>query len=602
MRDKVRVGGGSGFWGDTPEGAAQLVRHGGIQYLVLDYLAEITMALLARARERRPELGYAPDLVTQVVGPLGKEIAARGIKVIANAGGVNPEGCRDALLREIAAQGLPLKVAAVLGDDVLPLLGDLPVRPMDGAAPDAHRIPFATANAYLGAFPIAAALDAGADIVVTGRCADSAMTLGALIHEFGWTPDDFDRLAAGSMAGHLIECGPQVTGGILTDWEAVAGGWATIGFPVAECRADGGFVITKPEETGGAVTVGGVAEQLGYEVGDPANYVLPDVVCDLRQTRLEQAGPDCVAVTGVRGRPRTDSYKVSATYFDGHRATAMLLITGRDAASKAHAVGKALLARMRRLLEAAGLDDYRETSVEALGAEEGYGPHARPGVREVMLKVAVHHDSTRAVEIFAREVHTATTAMAPGTAGGPSGRPKVVPMTRLVSLLVPKSALSPAFEMDGKRYPVAVRCDGQATPLPKPLDEPALRTEEDHGLTAAVPLIALAYARSGDKGDLSNIVVLARRPEWLPLIAEQITAEAVAAYLRHAVRGRVERYPWPGLGGFNFLLHGALGGGGVSSLRYDAQGKGLAQVLLDMPVQVPTAWLNDGALRSTQDI
>ncbi|MFH5927413.1 acyclic terpene utilization AtuA family protein [Roseomonas xinghualingensis] len=599
MRDAVRVGGGSGFWGDTPEGAAQLVRQGGIQYLVLDYLAEITMALMARARERRPELGYAPDLVTQVIGPLGKEIAARGIKIIANAGGVNPAGCRDALLREIAAQGLPLRVAAVLGDDVLPLLGNLPALAMDGTAPGAHP-PFATANAYLGAFPIAAALAAGADIVVTGRCADSAMTLGALIHEFGWGPDDCDRLAAGSMAGHLIECGPQVTGGILTDWDTVAESWATIGFPVAECRADGVFAITKPAGTGGAVTVAGVAEQLGYEVGDPANYVLPDVVCDLREVRLEQLGPDRVAVSGLRGRPRTDSYKVSATYPDGHRATATLLITGRDAGRKARAAGEALLARTRHLIGAAGLGDYRETSIEALGAEEGYGPHARPGAREVVLKVAVHHDSARAVETFAREVHAATTAMAPGTAGGPTGRPKAVPMTRLVSLLVPKSGLSPSFEMDGVRYPVAVRQDGQATPSPTPPGEPAAPTAE--GPTVAVPLAALAHARSGDKGDLSNIVLLARQPEWLPMIAAGVTAEAVADYLRHAVRGRVERYPWPGLCGFNFLLHEALGGGGVSSLRYDAQGKGLAQVLLDMPVQVPAAWLDDGLLSPVQAI
>ncbi|MBP0445898.1 DUF1446 domain-containing protein [Roseomonas sp. SSH11] len=600
VRGVVRVGGGSGFWGDTPEGAAQLVRHGDVHYLVLDYLAEITIALLARARERRPELGYAPDLITQVIGPLGREIASRGIKVIANAGGVNPAGCRDALLREIAAQGLPLKVAAVLGDDVLPLLGDLPARAMDGSAPGPHP-PFATANAYLGAFPIAAALDAGADIVVTGRCADSAMTLGALIHAFRWGPDELDLLAAGSMAGHLIECGPQVTGGILTDWETVADGWAMMGFPVAECRADGGFTITKPAGTGGAVTVAGVAEQLGYEVGDPANYVLPDVVCDLREVRLEQLGPDRVAVSGLRGRPRTDSYKVSATYLDGHRATATLLITGRDAARKARATGEALLARTRRLITAAGFSELRETSIEALGAEEGYGPHARPVAREVVLKVAVHHDNACAVEIFAREIHAATTAMAPGTAGGPAGRPKAVPMTRLVSLLVPKTGLSPAFEMDGVRHPVPVRCDGQGTPVTQPPGEPAASAATGERVSA-VPLAALAHARSGDKGDLSNIVLIARRPEWLPVIAAQVTGKAVADFLRHAVRGRVERYAWPGLNGFNFLLHEALGGGGVSSLRYDAQGKGLAQVLLDMPVQVPAAWLDDGSLSPDRHI
>jgi hypothetical protein len=599
MSEKIiRLGGASGFWGDTPEGARQLIKSGEVDYLVMDYLAEITMSLLARAKAKSPDAGYPPDFVTQVIQPYAKEIAERKIKIVANAGGVNPLACRDAVAKELAAQGVSLKVAAVIGDDVSPLIDSLReegVKELQSGAPLPKAV--VSANAYIGAFPIAAALDAGADIVVTGRSADSALALGPLIHEFGWKPTDFDKLAAGSMAGHVIECGPQATGGIFTDWREVAAGWADIGFPIADCRADGSFTITKPKGTGGLVSTRTVAEQITYETGDPANYILPDVVCDLTQVQLEQTGQDRVEVRNVRGKAPTPTYKVSATYPDGFRSIATLMVNGIDAAEKAQAMGEAILKRTRNIFAREGLGDYADTSIETLGAEATYGPHARlRGVREVILKVGVRHADKRAVDIFTREIAPAATGMGQGISGFAGGRPSVQPVLRLYSFLLDKSRVPIEIDIDGKRTPVKVLTEGQA--VPQRSVEPPISVAPAEADTVTVPLVAIAHGRSGDKGDMSNISVLARHPDFLPEIARQLTADAVAKYMAHVLAGAVERYAWPGLHGFNFLLHHSLGGGGVGSLRYDPQGKAHAQMLMDFPIQVPRRWVTEGRVKA----
>ena len=595
----VRIGCGAGFWGDTPEGPRQLIESGQIEYLVLDYLAEITMSILARVRERNTELGYATDFVTHVIGPFAQDIAARGIKVVANAGGVNPLACKAAIERELSARGVSLKVAAVLGDDLMPQIGALReqgVREMDTGA--SLPVKPLSANAYLGAFPIAAALAAGADIVVTGRCVDSAIALGPLIHEFGWTADQWDLLAAGSLVGHVVECGPQCTGGFFTDWEESKDGWSDIGFPIAECRADGSFVVTKPEGTGGMVTVATVAEQVLYEVGDPAHYVLPDVVCDLSQVTLRQLGRDRVEVGNARGLAPTSTYKVSATWVDGYRCLTTLLVKGIDAAPKARAVARAILERTGRILARDGLGPYTETSVELLGAEDTYGPHARmQATREVVLKIAVRHPQAKALEIFAREIFPTSTSTVQGIAGVSGGRPKVQPVVRLFSFLLPKADAPIHMEFDGQRHAVAI---AHSAPAVDPTPVRATSSPPHDGATSSprgpvkrVPLVALAWARSGDKGDISNIAVLARRPEFVAVLREQLTTERVRQTLGHLVRGRVERFECPGLNGFNFLLHEALGGGGTASLRYDPQGKGHAQMLLDQDIEVPAHWLQE---------
>ncbi|HEV7325472.1 MAG TPA: acyclic terpene utilization AtuA family protein [Bosea sp. (in: a-proteobacteria)] len=595
MRESIRIGCGAGFWGDSPEGPRQLVRQGGIDYLVLDYLAEITMSILARMKVKNPALGYATDFVSLVMKPLAREIAEKRIRVVTNAGGVNPEACRDALLAAFKEVGVELNVAIVSGDDLsgeAERLRAAGTTEMFSGAPFPDRI--ASINAYLGAFPIAAALAAGADVVVTGRCVDSAVVLGPLIHEFGWTPQDYDRLSAGSLAGHILECGAQATGGIITDWRAVAGDWADMGFPFADCCADGSFEISKPEGTGGRVTPSTIAEQVVYEVGDPAAYMLPDVCCDWSQVKLEATGPDRVRVSGARGRAPSGSYKVSATYADGYRCTATMMIVGDDAAERAEAVAKAVLARCGRLIREAGFPDFAETSVETLGAEASYGAQSRAqATREVVLKIGVRHPAKEALQIFAREIYPAATAMAQSLTGFAGGRPEPQPVIRLFSFLIDKAELNPTVSFGETRLPVPAHIPAAATNAPSPTRANA-DAPEAGGETITVPLVALAFGRSGDKGDIANIGVIARDAAFLPWLRQALTPEAVGRHFAHHVQGKVERFDWPGLGGFNLVMHRALGGGGIASLRHDPQGKAMAQVLMSLPVPVPAAWLAPG--------
>lgn len=596
MAKIIRIGGGAGFWGDSAVGPQQLVDSGEIDYLVLDYLAEITMSLLARARAKDPALGYATDF-PEVIARLAPAIKRQGIKVVTNAGGVNPRACQAAIQAKLQALGIELKVGVVLGDDLLDraaTLRDHGVREMfNGGAFPAE--PWSV-NAYLGAFPLAAALDAGADIVISGRCVDSALALAPLIHEFKWGERDYDLLAAGSLVGHVIECGTQATGGIATDWESVADDWDRMGFPIALCAADGSFEITKPSGTGGRVVPASVAEQIVYEIGDPAAYLLPDVTCDFRNVQLEQSGPDRVSVRGALGRAPTASYKVSATYQEGFRSTGTMMIGGVDAVRKAERTGAAIVARTRRLFAERGLGDYRRTDIEVLGAEANWGPHARARhTREVILKLAVQHDQRAAVELFSREFLPAATAMAQGITGFAGGRPAVTPVVRLFSFLIDKRAVDIAVELDGRPLPFEPAAI-EAEPAPAARIEPA-KSAPPAGPMVELPLIAVAYGRSGDKGDKANIGVLARDPELVALLRAQLTAAAVKGYLAHLVRGEVERFELPGLHGFNFLLHDALDGGGIASLRHDPQGKMLAQILMDFPLQVPTAWVEQGLVK-----
>ncbi len=450
----VRIGCASAMWGDTEVAGPQLVQGGDLDYLLFETLAEVTMSIMAGARLRKPDEGYATDFVTRDLPAVAAEVARQGIRVITNAGGVNPESCAQKTRELLAAQGLDLKVAVVLGDNVAGLrkkLAELDVREMDGDAP----LPPTcfTMNAYLGALPIARALAAGADIVITGRGVDSALALGPLIHEHGWSMDDYDRLAQGSLAGHIIECGAQCTGGLFTDWEDVAD-YDNMGFPIVACEADGSFVVSKPPGTGGMVTRATVCEQLVYEIGDPRAYLLPDVACDFSGVQVEDLGDDRVRVHGARGRAPSPHYKVSATYQDGFRIVGSCLIAGREAAGKARKVGEAIFARVARLFEQKGIAPFRETSLELLGAESTYGPHARRGdTREVVMKLGAVHDDKQALVLFSREIAHAGVGMAPGLTGLVGGRPTVYPRVRHFGFLMPKELVQVTIELDGQRIP-----------------------------------------------------------------------------------------------------------------------------------------------------
>jgi hypothetical protein len=588
----VKIGCASGFWGDTNTAAFQLVHLADINYLVFDYLSEITMSIMAKAKMVEPKHGYALDFVSRVMAPLLKKIAEKKIKVISNAGGVNPLACRDALQKRIKEYGLALRVAVVLGDDLLAQHEQFKqqnIREMfsEEALPDQ----VASSNAYLGAVAIRDALDLGADIVITGRVVDSAVVLAPLLHEYQWSLDDYDKLAQGSLAGHVIECGAQCTGGNFTDWQLVQG-FDNMGFPVVEVSEDGSFVVTKPQGTGGLVSTATVAEQIVYEIGNPQAYLLPDVIADFSQVHLEQVGEHRVRVTGAKGQAPTAQYKVSATYPDGYRVLVSFLIAGREAPQKAQIIANAILNKCERVLAMRSVPPFSEKSVEILGIESTYGAHAQAlNSREVVVKIAVKHMFKEACMFFASEIAQASTGMAPALAGIVGGRPKASPVIKLFSFLIDKNQVNVEIDFEGKRYPVEVLQRISTEQLP------TLTAGENavyQGDEIEVPLIEIAHARSGDKGNHSNIGVIARKAAYLPWIRAALTEQAVASYMQHvldAEKGRVIRYELPGLNALNFMLENALGGGGVASLRIDPQGKAFAQQLLDMPVKVPAQLL-----------
>ncbi|MCK0911912.1 DUF1446 domain-containing protein [Acinetobacter pittii] len=584
----VKIGCASGFWGDTNTAAFQLVHLTDINYLVFDYLSEITMSIMAKAKMVEPKHGYALDFVSRVMAPLLKKIAEKKIKVISNAGGVNPLACRDALQKIIKEYGLDLKVAVVLGDDLLPQHEQLKSQNIQEMfSSEALPEQVASSNAYLGAVAIRDALDLGADIVITGRVVDSAVVLAPLLHEYQWSLDDYDKLAQGSLAGHVIECGAQCTGGNFTDWQLVQG-FDNMGFPVVEVSEDGSFVVTKPQGTGGLVSTATVAEQIVYEIGNPQTYLLPDVIADFNQVHLEQVGEHRVRVTGAKGQAPTAQYKVSATYPDGYRVLVSFLIAGREAPQKAQIIADAILAKCERVLAMRSVPPFSEKSVEILGIESTYGEHAQTlNSREVVVKIAVKHMFKEACMFFASEIAQASTGMAPALAGIVGGRPKASPVIKLFSFLIDKNQVSVEIDFEGKRYPVEIPQGVSTEQLP------TLKAGENaiyQGDEIEVPLIEIAHARSGDKGNHSNIGVIARKADYLPWIRAALTEEAVASYMQHvldAEKGRVIRYELPGLNALNFMLENALGGGGVASLRIDPQGKAFAQQLLDMPVKVP---------------
>lgn len=601
MSRKVRIGGASAAWGDTVHGMRQLVEAGGMDYIVGDYLAEVTMAILARMKAKSGTAGFIPDWM-QSVKPVVSQIKEQGVKLITNSGGMNPLSCRDTFNEMAADVGMEFKVAVITGDDLsvaeAAIRGSGRAEMFTGAGmPEA----FGSLNAYLGAIAIARALEAGAEVVITGRVVDSALVLGPLMHEFSWAEDDWDKLAQGSLAGHVIECGAQGTGGLNTDWEEVADGWSDMGFPFVECEADGRFTVGMPEGKGGLITPETVAEQIVYEIGDPSSYRLPDVVCDFRAVQLVQDGPGRVVVTGARGRPPGPDYKVCGTWHDGFRTICTYLVAGGDAAARGRRMAEALISRTDRLIRENGFVPYSGTSIEVIGAGDSYGPAFRNDcAREVVVKIGLRHPDPRALDIFAREFATPAVSTAQGTTGAFGGRPKPTPVLRVHSFLWPKTQTPVHLHIDGNATVVEVSVFDEVPEVPA-AGAPVIDTGEEGD--PCVRLRAIAVGRSGDKGDDANIGLIARRPEFLPRLLGEVTEDRVAQWFAHFLAGTVSRYVMPGLSGVNFLLTRVLDGGGSASLRYDPQAKTYAQILLDMPIRVPGAWLaQDGPLSGCETV
>jgi hypothetical protein len=428
------------------------------------------------------------------------------------------------------------------------------------------------------------ALKEGADIVITGRVVDSALVLAPLIYEFDWTYTDYDLLASGSLAGHIIECGAQCTGGNYTDWKEVKG-FHDMGFPIVEVDRNGDFVVSKPENTGGMITFGTVAEQFLYEIGNPAEYILPDVVCDFTNVTIKSIGEDLVQVRGASGSAPTDHYKVSATYKDGYRVTGTLVIGGKEAGEKGKRIANAIIKKVNDLLIEQELGPFKETSFDLIGTDSIYGSnHSNIHSREIVLRLVATHTRKRALIIFSREMAQAATGMAAGVINYLGGRPSVSPSIHLFSFLLPKNQISVKTNYDDHINPVTIVTSGGYIHK-KDNARSEVRIEKDLQVIM-VPLSQLAYARSGDKGNHANIGVIARRPEYLQFIQRALSSEAVANYFSHVLDGKVLSWDVPGINGLNFLLMNSLGGGGMASMNIDSQGKSYAQQLLEYEIPI----------------
>ena len=452
MKEKVRVAGGQGFWGDLLEAPVRQVRGGQIDYLMLDYLAEVTMSILQKQRARNPEMGYARDFV-DLMREILPDVVAKNIRVTANAGGVNVAGCAEAV--KTAAQELGLKgkvkIGMVTGDDILPRLDEFLTRGIElknmetGEPLSAIRDKVQSANVYLGAAPLLEALNLGANVVIAGRVTDTGLTLAPLMHEFGWKPDDWDKIAAGTIAGHIIECGAQCSGGNCQfDWQNIPD-LANVGFPIVEGHANGEFVVTKHEKTGGRVSIPSIKEQLLYEMGDPHEYITPDVVADFTSIHLSDDGENRVRVFGIKGKPKTEFYKVSIAYSAGWKAVGTLVYAYPDAYQKATAADRILRERLDRL----GLK-FETILTEFVGVSATHGHLAgepAPDIPEVQLRVGVRGQEKAAVERFTKEIAPLILTGPPAVTGFAGGRPKVEEIMAYFPALIPKNEIQTKVEV-----------------------------------------------------------------------------------------------------------------------------------------------------------
>jgi hypothetical protein len=454
MKEFIRIASGQGFWGDLIDAPFHQVTKGDIDYLVMDYLAEVTMSILQKQKNKNPQLGYArdiPELMKKIL-PVCKE---KGIKIITNGGGVNPVACAEAIVKTAKELGITdLKIGVVLGDDILSRMDELinsgiELKNMETGDPiKSVKDKILSANVYFGAFPIVEALQKGADIVITGRTTDTGLTLAPMIYEFGWSSDNYDLMSAGTVAGHILECGAQSSGGnFLGDWKSIPD-FAGIGFPIAEAFPNGEVIITKHKNTGGRVSFETVAEQLLYEIGDPAEYITPDCVADFTSIKLEDLKNDRVKVYSVKGKPETEFYKVSASYSDGYSAVGSLTYSWPDALEKAKAADMILRKRMENL----GLK-FTEIRTEYVGYNSCHGPLAEnkdaADLNEIMLRIAVRSDDHASVERFGKEIAPLILTGPPAVTGFAGGRPKPSEVVAYWPALIPKNTVKPEVKIIG---------------------------------------------------------------------------------------------------------------------------------------------------------
>jgi len=599
MKNKIKIGNAGGFWGDDLTALQRQLEGSDLDYISTDYLAEITMSILRKQQLKNKKLGYVADFVKQLVdaAPLIKQ---KGTKVIVNAGGMNPLGCARDIIKQLKGTGNELKIAVIEGDNIYPKLNKIyPDKANfknleDGRDYEEIRERVQSANAYLGVPPIVKALEEGAEVVIAGRVTDTSISIAPMIYEFGWEFDDWDKLASGLIAGHMMECGAQSTGGNYTDWQKVKK-WDNFGYPVTEVNSDGSFVMTKHPGTGGIVNLDTVKEQLLYEMGDPKNYISPDVVVDFTTIQLEADGEDRVKVFGVKGRPSTPFFKVSMAYLDGFKARGSLIISGGHALDKAKLFDSIFWERLGESFEKQNTEFIGHNSTH-LNLAEDVSPN------EILLRFNVYDNNKEKIRKFSENIAPIILSGPPGVAVT-GGRPRPQSVMTYWPTLVPKSMVKTTVKLldnEGNienKFDVPTVLGGESKDTA--VDTPSQRSNEvkpvnwpTEGETRKVKFEDICLARSGDKGDMVNVGVIARNEKVYTFLKEHLTADYMKAMFSSLCHGPVTRFELDNLSGLNFLLDHALDGGGTKSLMIDAQGKTFASAFLNQEVEVPVELLN----------
>ena len=602
MKKKIRIGNAGGYWGDDLSALKRQLTGGPLDYITMDFLAEITMSILQRQQKKNPELGYAVDFLNQLENCLPL-IVKKNVRVISNAGGINPIGMGRKIIELAKKKSLNIKVGVVYGDDIVNHLYELTAageRFTNMETGDDFfkvRSKISSANIYLGAEPVVKALDAGCQIIVTGRVTDTGITLAPMIHEFGWDMDDWDKMAAGVVAGHIIECGAQATGGNITDWDDVKT-FHNIGYPIIEMEKNGDFVVTKHKNTGGLVSEKTVKEQLVYEMGDPQNYISPDGIARFDSIKLKPAGKDRVHISGIKGKPEPDFLKVSMSFEDGWKSNGSVLVCGPNVYEKAETIADIFWKKLQH--------KYEDKRTDMIGTGSIW-PSSLQGTEtnEIYLRFAVRDRDYNKVNDFGKALSTLILSGPAGMAVTAGGRPKPSLVVAYWPALMHRSRVkAKVLTIDTKgdedffeiSFPTRVKSvQTKSTGLEVKENS---KKKKHPGALKSVKLRQICYARSGDKGDTCNIGVIARTPDIYDWLVDNLTVTVVKKFFNGITFGKVIRYELENLHALNFLLEETLGGGGTNSLMVDPQGKTLSQALLQMTVKVPASLLKNKQVKS----
>jgi len=596
MRKKIRIGNAGGFWGDDLNALNRQLTGGELDYIVVDYLAEITMSILRNQYIKNSNLGYVTDFVDQILDN-AELIAKKRVKIISNAGGINQLECARQIIQGLQKKSIKLKICIVDGDNIKEILDELypkissfkNIETYEDFENIKDRV--GSANVYLGLLPIVKALENGADIIITGRVTDTSLTMAPAFYEFGWKIDDWDKIASSLVAGHIIECGAQASGGNYTDWHKVKK-WDNFGYPIVNIYCDGSFEVTKHEGTGGLINTDIVKEQLLYEMGDPGYYISPDVVGDFSSIKLEEAGENCVKVFGIKGKPSTPSFKVSMAYEDGYKASSSIIIAGGNTLNKAKTFEYIFWKRLKL--------NFEKTNTEYVGYNACHKNLAPPiDPNEILLKLSVYDYDKSKIDEFSKSI-------APTILSGPmgvavtGGRPKIQNVMAYWPALIDKKSIKSYVKVLDSKGEIAETIEvssvsgfetdiTQYVPSTKQISSDNYyntRVEFPGQNVIMVKLNKICLARSGDKGNMVNIGVIARSKEIFDFISKQITADFVKNMFMVMCKGKVYRFKLDNLLALNFLLDGSLDGGGTKSLMIDAQGKTFASAFLNQEIEI----------------